>query len=195
MTPFSPIPHRHPIRVVLSSPALQRFISVRNAAALVIAQLGIAAFFVSGDTPIALGPSAGWFVLVAAGLAVLVRAIDLESWALLMPGGFEGRIVAAFGPRAGGVAVGVALVERLLLGALTCLVVGHYIASVVVIATAEWRFTESARPEDLATLLAVGAMGLLWIRPAPGGSCDARPWRGASGSASASSFCRWSGVS
>ena len=84
MTPFSPIPHRHPIRVVLSSPALQRFLSVRNAAALVIAQLGIAAFFVSGDTPIALGPSAGWFVFVAAGLAVLVRAIDLESWALLM---------------------------------------------------------------------------------------------------------------
>ena len=94
MTSFSPIPHRHPIRVVLSSPALQRFLSVRNAAALVIAQLGIAAFFVSGDTPIALGPSAGWFVLVAAGLAVLVRAI-VESWALLMPGGFEGRIVAA----------------------------------------------------------------------------------------------------
>ena len=94
---------------------------------------------------------------------MFVRAIDLESWALLMPGGFEGRIVAAFGPRAAGVAVGVALVERLLLGALTCLVVGHYTASVVVNATAEWRFTESARPEDLATLLSVGAMGLLWI--------------------------------
>src|SRR5882672_7289380 len=115
MSPFSPIPHRHPIRVVLSSPALQRFISVRNAAALVIAQLGVAAFFVSGDAPIALGAAAGWFVLVGAGLAALVRAIDLESWALLMPGGFEGRVVSAFGPRAAGIAVGVALVERLLL--------------------------------------------------------------------------------
>ena len=73
MTPFSPIPSRHPIRVVLSSPALQRFISVRNAAALVIAQLGIAAFFVPGIMPVALGESAGWFVLAATGLAALVR--------------------------------------------------------------------------------------------------------------------------
>src|SRR5262249_22984053 len=138
MTPFSPIPPRHPIRVVLSSPALQRFLSVRYAAALVIAQLGIGAFFISGDTPIALGESAGWFVLAAPGLAAFVRALDLESWALLMPGGLEARVVAAFGPRAAGMATGVALVERLLLGSLASLIVGHYL--VAVMTTAAWRF-------------------------------------------------------
>src|SRR5580765_4495123 len=105
MTPFSPIPPRHPIRVVLSSPALLRFISVRNAAALVIAQLGVAAFFMSGIIPVALRESAGWFVLGATALAALARAMVLESWALLMPWCVEARIVAAFGPRAGGIAV------------------------------------------------------------------------------------------
>src|ERR1044072_697663 len=126
MSPFSPIPRRHPIRVVLSSPALQRFLSVRNAAALVIAQLGIAAFFISGEAPLALGESAAWFVLAGTGLAGLARAIDRESWALLRPGGLEARVVAAFGPRSSGMATGVALVERLLLGSLASLVVGHY---------------------------------------------------------------------
>ena len=37
MAPFSPIPSRHPIRVVLSSTALQPFMTVRRAAALSIA--------------------------------------------------------------------------------------------------------------------------------------------------------------
>jgi magnesium transporter len=161
MTPFSPIPPRHPIRVVLSSPALLRFISVRNAAALVIAQLGIAAFFMSGVTPIALGESAGWFVLAATAMAALVRAIDLESWALLMPGGLEARVVAAFGPRAGGIAAGVALVERLLLGSLTCLVVGHYLVSVLT--RAEWLLAGLVTSQDLATVLAAVVMGVLWI--------------------------------
>ena len=35
MTPFSPIPSRHPIRVVLSSPALQRFMAERANATIV----------------------------------------------------------------------------------------------------------------------------------------------------------------
>jgi hypothetical protein len=83
MTP----PSRHhpsPIRVVLSSTALLRFMSVKNAAALAIAQLGVSAFFVSGVLREAIGDAAGWFIVAATGLSALVRAIDLESWALLM---------------------------------------------------------------------------------------------------------------
>src|SRR5437762_9901936 len=99
MSPFSPIPRRHPIRVVLSSTALQPFMSVRKAAALAIAQLGVAAFFVSGIASAALGESAGWFVLAAAVVGALVRSIDIESWALLIPGGLIGRVRQVFGPR------------------------------------------------------------------------------------------------
>ena len=164
MAPFSPIPPRHPIRVVLSSTALLPFMSVRKAAALAIAQLGVAAFFVAGVTRSALGESAVWFVLAATVLAAFVRAIDIESWALLIPGGFVSRVTSAFGPRAAGLAKAAALVERLLLGALACVVVGHYVAGVSATAIAGWRFTGYVRPEDLATLLAVGAIGLLWLR-------------------------------
>jgi len=164
MSPFSPIPRRHPIRVVLSSTALLPLMSVGKAAALAIAQLGIAAFFVSGIARSSLGESAAWFVFAAAIVSAFVRAIDIESWALLSPGGFVSRVTGAFGPRAIGFAAATALVERLLLGALACVVVGHYIAGVVATAIAGWRLTGHVRPEDFATVLAVGALGLLWIR-------------------------------
>ena len=138
--------------------------SVSRAAALVIAQLGIAAFFIAGVTRSALGDSAGWFVLGVAMLSGLIRAIDIESWALLIPGGLISRVRHAFGPGVSRLAAAVALVDRLLLGALACVLIGHYAASVSVIAIAGRRFTGYVRPEDFATLLAVAAIGLLWVR-------------------------------
>jgi magnesium transporter len=164
MAPFSPIPPRHPIRVVLSSTALLPFMSVRKAAALAMAQLGIAAFFISGIARSALGESAVWFVLAATIVATFVRAIDIESWALLIPGGFVSRVTSAFGPRATGLARAAALAERVLLGALACVVTAHYVATVPATAIAGWQFRGFVRPEDPATMIAVGVIGLLWLR-------------------------------
>jgi magnesium transporter len=149
--------------VVLSSTALLPFLSVRKAAALAVAQLGIGAFFIAGVTGTALGASAAWFVLAATLLAAFVRAIDVESWALLIPGGFISRVTGAFGVRASGVARAAVLVERVLLGALAAVVIGHYVASVSATAIAGWRFTGFVRPEDLATVVAVAVIGLLWL--------------------------------
>jgi magnesium transporter len=148
---------------VLSSDALLPFMSVRKAAALAIAQLGVGAFFIAGVTGTALGPSAVWFVLAATLLAAFVRAIDVESWALLIPGGFVARVTSAFGARGAGLARAAALVERLLLGALSSVVIGHYLASVSATAIAGWRFTGFVRPEDLATIIAIAMIGLFWL--------------------------------
>jgi magnesium transporter len=163
MSPYSPIPSRHPIRVVLSSTALLPFISIGHAAALAIAQLGVAAFFIPGVLRTYAGDSAIWFVLAAAGFAAFARAVDIESWALLIPGGLVGRVASAFGPRATGFAKAVALAERVILGALTSVVIGHYAASVSATAIAGWRFTGYVRPEDIATIVAVAVLGILWL--------------------------------
>jgi magnesium transporter len=96
-------------------------------------------------------------------LSVFVRAIDIESWALLIPGGFVSRIGTAFGAQAVALAKAVALVERLLIGALAAVVIGHYAASVSATAIAGLRFTGYVQPEDLATLVAVGIIGMVWL--------------------------------
>ncbi len=164
MAPFSPIPRRHPIRVVLSSTALLPFMSVRKAAALATAQLGIAAFFISSIARATVGASAGWFVLGATILTAFARAVDIESWALLIPGGLVSRVGTVFGPRASALAKAATLVERILLAALASVVVGHYVASVSATAIGGLRFTGYVRPEDLATPVAIGAIGVLWLR-------------------------------
>ena len=115
------------MRVVLSSTALLSFMSVRKAAALAIAQLGDRRVLSRGRSPCRrLAPSAVWFAAGALLLAALVRAIDIESWALFIPGGLVGRVRLAFGPRAATIAATASLTERLLLVALASVLVGHY---------------------------------------------------------------------
>ncbi len=142
--------------------------SVRKAAAVAIAQLGVAAFFISGLTVSVTGASAGWFVLAATVVAAAARAIDIESWALLLSGGLVGRVRRAFGTRAARAAAAVLLAERLMVGALAAIVFGHYAATVAVTAIAGWRFSRYARPEDLATLFGAAAIGVIWIRKRSG---------------------------
>ena len=93
------LPRRRQVRVVLSTTALLSFMSVRKATALALAELGIRAFFVAGAAQADLGAWGPWFVLGAALFGLLVRAADIESWALFIPGGAVGRAEQAFGPR------------------------------------------------------------------------------------------------
>jgi hypothetical protein len=138
--------------------------SVRKSAALVLAQLCIGAFFLSGVIREAFGDSAGWFATAGVVLAVFARSIDVESWALLIPGGLPNRVKAAFGERAMIAASAAALVERLVLGALASVVIGHYIANGLAAGLAGRHLAASVRPEDFATIGAIGAIGFIWIR-------------------------------
>jgi magnesium transporter len=150
--------------VVLSSTALLPFVSVWKAAALAVAELGVAAFLISGVAAATLGGSAPWFVLAAAAIVGLARAADIESWGLLVPGGFIGSARRALGPRAAHAAAAATLVERLLLAALAAVLIGHYAVGLVITVPESGRLTRFVGPEDLANIIAVFAVGLLWIR-------------------------------
>src|SRR5262245_49958346 len=124
------------VRVMLSSTALVSFLSVWRAAGLVIAQLGVGAWFVAGVTAAAVGGVAPWIVLAAAVLGSFVRAADAESWALLVPGGLPGRAEIGLGETAGRLAVSLVLVERLFFAALACAIAAHYGGAFVVMTIA-----------------------------------------------------------
>ncbi len=159
----SPPPLRR-TRVFLSSTPLLTLISVGKAGPLAIAELGLAAFFVMGIAHPALQSLTFWFVLAAAIASVFVRAIDIETWALFLPGGLIGRAEQAFGPRVARVTAAGFLAERFLFAALSSVVCGHYIAgiaaSVVPIEQLGLHFTL----EELSTVFAVALVGAIWIR-------------------------------
>src|SRR5215471_9897584 len=152
------------VRVILSSTALLSFMSVWKATALAVAELGVAAFFVMGVAQSFLGEWAPWFVLAACGLGAYARAIDIESWALFVPGGLTGRVDLAFGWRAARAAAAAMVGERLFLTTLACVVAGRYAASVAVTIVAGWHLIGDLTTDDMATTIAVILIGLLWIR-------------------------------
>ena len=168
MPSATPTPPRRQMRVVLSSTALLSFMSVRKAGALAITQLGIAIFFLGGTTAPFLGSSAAGFAVGVVVMAAFVRAIEIESWAFLIPGGLVGRVRQAFGPRTATIAATASLIERLLLVTLAAVVVGHYFASGTLTAIAGWRFTGRLGHEDLATVVAALVIGFVWIRARQG---------------------------
>src|SRR5688572_25420312 len=151
-------------RVVLSTTALLSFMPVSNATALVLAELGIGIFFVSGVARSFIGDAAPWFVLVACALSAIVRAIDIESWAFFMPGGLAARGERAFGQRVGRVATAVMVTERLLLVALAAVLCGHYAVSFAAGWMAQWTLTSRLTLQELVLTGAIVLVGVLWAR-------------------------------
>ena len=141
--------------------ALSSFVSVWKAAALAIAELNVAAFFIAGALVADAGALTPWVVLIGWATSMLVRAIDIESWTQFIPGGAAGRAEVAFGPRIARLATAATLGERLLLASLCPLVIGHYLAAFLVNAGTS---TGAASLQDAATAFGAIALGIVWIR-------------------------------
>jgi magnesium transporter len=161
-------PTTHPpsrrVRVVLSTTALLSFTPVSNAAALVLAELGVGIFFVAGVSRAFIGDFSPWFVLVACALSIVVRAIDIESWAFFMPGGLVARTERAFGARAGSIAMAVMLIERLLLVAVSAVLCVQYALSFASGWMAQWTVTSRLTLQELVLTGAIVLIGVLWTR-------------------------------
>src|SRR5215471_9827880 len=169
-----PSSKRH-VRVVLSTTALLSFMSVSKATALVLAELGVSIFFVTGVARSFFGDSAPWFVLGAGLLSIIVRAIDIESWAFFIPGGLIGRAERVFGQTVGSFATAVMLTERLLLVVLASVLCGQYAVSLAGGWMSKWSVTAQLSVQDLIAVGAIILIGLLWTRarlglPLPSGA-------------------------
>src|SRR5262245_53956676 len=156
-------PNRH-VRVVLSRTTLLSFMSVSRATAVALAELGIATFFSVGVAWSFIGESAPWFILAACAVSALVRTIDIESWALFIPGGLIGRTERAFGPRVASFATAGVITERLLLVAIACVLCGQYAVSFGAAWMAQWSVTARLTVQELVVVGATILIGLLWTR-------------------------------
>ena len=81
-------------------------------------------------------------------------------------------------------ATATAFVERLLLGALACVVIGHYVASVSATAIAGWRFTGFVQARGPGHVIAIATIRCCGFGRASAVTSAATRWRGRSGLAS-----------
>ena len=163
-TPRTPAAQIGRIPVVLAAAALGELVPAWRTIALTLTELGAAAFFISGTVTSAIGGSAPWFVLAAVVAGAVLRAADVESWALFMPGGLPGRVNEAFGRRPARFAAAAVLVERLFFAALVACVAGHYTVSVLISGLGLSRLAEHVASSDLAAAAGASIIGILWIR-------------------------------
>jgi magnesium transporter len=92
------------------------------------------------------------------------RAVDVESYALFIPGGLAGRAREAFGPVVGRLSLAASVAERVALAALACVVAGWYLSSLIVAITPSMpSFQGHPTAEDLSALVAVALLGLVWL--------------------------------
>ena len=154
---------RREIPILLAASALLSFTSASRAAALALPELAFAAFFVGGVLRETAGSAGPWFVVAAALLGLAIRRLDLESWALFVPGGLSGRVERAFGTRTATAAGGVVIIERVLLAALACVLFGHYV-SAFLFAAPGYSSLRAATTADLSTFIALMLLGWLWLR-------------------------------
>jgi magnesium transporter len=178
-----PIVQSRQVRVVLSTTALLSFMSVSKATALVLAELGVGIFFAVGVARSFIGESAPWFVLAVCVLSIVVRGIDIESWAFFIPGGLIGRAERAFGSRVASFATATMITERLLLVVLACVLCSQYALSFGSGWTAEWSVTARLSVQELVTFGAILIIGLLWTRgrlglPVPSSAMAKGIWAG-----------------
>ncbi len=142
-----------PLRIILDS-TLRTLDSGRGVALLCL-ELVPVVFVAAGIGAALLGASAPWFVAVAILLGVLLRAVDMESCALLLPGGLYGASKGAFGPRGRAVVAAALFIEQLCFGGLVASAAGHYAASLV-------GLTPGVSLSDLSSVFAAAILGVCW---------------------------------
>jgi magnesium transporter len=164
---------RVPVPVVLAAGVFQSLVSTWRAAPIAVAQLGIAGLFAIGVAYDTLGPVAAWYVLAATLLGSALRAVDVESYALFIPGGLAGRAREAFGASGARLAFAASLTERVTLAAVGALVAGHYIASLFSRPPAIPLLRGHLTHDLLGALLALTLICIVWLRERRG---IARSW-------------------
>jgi magnesium transporter len=150
------------IPVVLGTTILRSFVPSAASAVACLIELGAVAFFAAGVAGWTVGPAAPWFLLIAVVIGLAVRAVDLETCALFIPGGVRSAAGEAFGRPAAGMAASALLVEQLLAGALAASVAGHYVAA---LGAGIFGSTPTPPPvvhAEASTLFAIGVLGLVW---------------------------------
>ena len=135
-----------------------------RASALALTELGVGLFVVMGHAGGRAGAWALPAVVAATLLAVYARRLDVASWGLLLPGGLPGRVERAFGRRGHRIGAAAVLTERLLLAAFASVIVGEHFAHLLTAAVGLDVLGHEVTTTELAAVLAIAAITILWIR-------------------------------
>lgn len=139
---------------------LVSYVPVWRATARALAELGCAAFFISGIAWPVIGSAAPWAILATVLIGIILRAADVEARALFVSGGLYGSVRETLGRYPATISAAALLVDRLMLGALAAVVAGHYLIAFGKIAVGATALSLVGDSGPVAVALFV--VGLVW---------------------------------
>src|SRR6201995_546492 len=124
-----PISNR--VRLVVASSVMFTFISFWRAAAIVLNNLGSAAFYAGGVAAEEGGEGATWFILGVMVFTFAVRAVYVESCSMFTRGGVYRIVKEALGGTFAKVIVSALMFDYILTGPISGVSAGQYITSLL----------------------------------------------------------------
>jgi amino acid transporter len=114
-------------RVLVATTAMLTFISYKDAAAVVLNDLGSSAFYAGGIAEKAIGPSAPWYILAVMIFAYAVAQMYVESCSMFVRGGVYRVVKEGMGGTLAKVSVSALMFDYILTGPISGVSAGQYL--------------------------------------------------------------------
>src|SRR5437016_451198 len=118
-------------RVLVATTAMLAFISLWQAAAIVLNDLASSAFYAGGIAEHAIGPSAPWFIMAVMLFAYAVSQMYVESCSMFVRGGVYRVVKEAMGGTLAKFSVSALMFDYILTGPISGVSAGQYLAGFI----------------------------------------------------------------
>jgi amino acid transporter len=149
-------------KVVVATTVALTFISVWQAAAVVLNDMASTMYYIGGIAEQAIGKSAPWMVLAVMLFSYLVRSVYMESSSMFVRGGVYVVVRDSMGPTVAKLSVSALVVDYILTGPISVVSAGQYLGRLLNELSAAFHQTWRSDPNSFAVFFSVIVTGYFW---------------------------------
>ena len=149
-------------KVVVATTVALTFISVWQAAAVVLNDMASTMYYIGGIAEQAIGKSAPWMVLAVMLFSYVVRSVYMESSSMFVRGGVYVVVRDSMGPTVAKLSVSALVVDYILTGPISVVSAGLYLGSLLNELSAAFHQTWHSNPNYFAVFFSVIVTCYFW---------------------------------
>ncbi|HYV61036.1 MAG TPA: APC family permease [Bryobacteraceae bacterium] len=149
-------------KVVVATTVALTFISVWQAAAVVLNDMASTMYYIGGIAEQAIGKSAPWMVLAVMLFSYLVRSVYMESSSMFVRGGVYVVVRDSMGPTVAKLSVSALVVDYILTGPISVVSAGQYLGRLLNELSEALHQTWRTNPNYFAVFFSVVVTGYFW---------------------------------
>ncbi len=149
-------------KVVVATTVALTFISIWQAAAVVLNDMASTMYYIGGIAEQAIGKSAPWMVLAVMLFSYLVRSVYMESSSMFVRGGVYVVVRDSMGPTVAKLSVSALVVDYILTGPISVVSAGQYLGRLLNEISASAHQTWHTDPYSFSVFFSVIVTGYFW---------------------------------